>query len=333
MRAALKSAKFGPILDRRSLRPTAPLGYDTPMPIRLFFRAPLAALAFTVAVLSGPAVAQSYDPYNLEERLQRIEDQLRDLQDQMYQGGGAPVTGGGAGAGPSMDRLNDLEQSVRNLTGQVEQFGYDVRTMKDRLDRLETETNFRLNQLEGNPGGAAPAGGGAGTGSGGADPAGTGTEVTPPPGGGGSGEPKPPGTIGDVPVASAQSGSAADLYSQAMDLLTKSDYEAALKLFRQVVQQHPTSDEAAQAQYWIADIYYVQKDYAKAAAAFAEVLKKYPQAGRGPEAMLKLGLSLVNSGKKKEGCTAFKAIKQKYPKASDAILSRADREAKKAGCS
>ena len=49
--------------------------------------------------------------------------------------------------------------------------------------------------------------------------------------------------------------------------------------------------------------------------------------------MLKLGLALVQSGKKKEGCTAFAAISKKYPKASDAILSRAEREAKKAGCS
>lgn len=279
-------------------------------------RAALLALAFSTMALSGPALGQSYDPYNMEERLQRIEDQLRDLQEQMNQGG-APAGGGNVPA----QRLNDMEQSIRNLTGQVEQFGYDIRTIKDKLTQLETETNFRLNQLEGNPGGAPPPGSADGSGS---------TPSTPPtnPDAGGA---KPPGSIGDVPAPTGGA-DVESMYNQAMDHLTRAEYDDALRLFKQVVAQYPESDEAAQAQYWIADIHYVRKDYESAAVAFAEVLKKYPNAGRGPEAMLKLGLSLINLDRKKDGCTTLAAIKGKYPKASDAILGRADREAKKAGC-
>lgn len=285
-------------------------------------RAALMALAFSTALLSGPALGQSYDPYNLEERLQRIEDQLRDLQDQVSQGGGA-VNGGGGGGDVSQQRLNDMEASLRNLTGQVEQFGYDIRTIKDKLTQLETETNFRLNQLEGNPGGSPPP---ASTDNGGG---GMPSEPSANPDVGG---PKPPGTIGDVAAPPAGGQDVESLYNNAMDHLTRAEYDDALKLFKQVVSQYPQSDEAAQAQYWIADIHYVRKDYESAAVAFAEVLKKYPNAGRGPEAMLKLGLSLINLDRKKDGCTTLAAIKGKYPKASDAILGRADREAKKAGC-
>lgn len=287
-------------------------------------RAALVALALFTVV---PAAAQGYDPYETDERLRAIEAQLRDLQDQISQGAG---TGTPGGAGPSVQRLNDLEQSIRNLTGQVEQLGFEVRTVKDKLDRFETETTFRLNQLEGTPNttpptepspdGAPPS-----------DPASTEPGSTPGPVDAGDG-PKPPGSIGEVPD-NRGGGTAEGTYNEAMDLLTRAEYDGALKLFREVVAQYPDTDYAAQAQYWIADIYYVQKDYDRAAGAFAEVLKKYPQAGRGPEAMLKLGLSLVNTGKKKEGCTALGAIKTKYPKASDAILGRAEREAKKAGCS
>ena len=286
-------------------------------------RAALFALAFSTMALSGPALGQSYDPYNLEERLQRIEDQLRDLQDQMYQGGAR--AGGGGGGDVSTQRLSDMEQSLRNLTGQVEQFGYDIKTIKDKLTQLETETNFRLNQLEGNPGGSPPpaSGSDAGSDTGGGAPATPSSE----PGGG----PKQPGTIGDVP-APAAGGDVEATYNQAMDHLTRAEYDDALKLFKQVVAQYPQSDEAAQAQYWIADIHYVRKDYENAAVAFAEVLKKYPNAGRGPEAMLKLGLSLIALDRKKDGCTTLAAIKGKYPTASDAILGRAEREAKKAGC-
>ena len=290
-------------------------------------RAALVAFALLTAVPALPAWAQGYDRDNTDERLRAIEDQLRDLQDQISQGAG---TGTPGGAGPSVQRLNDLEASIRNLTGQVEQLGFEVRTVKDKLDRFETETTFRLNQLEGTPTGTPPT-----------EPPADGT----PPSDSGAGEPgssagpvdagegpKPPGSIGDIPD-NRGGGTAEGTYNEAMDLLTRAEYDGALKLFREVVTQYPETDYAAQAQYWIADIYYVQKDYDRAAGAFAEVLKKYPQAGRGPEAMLKLGLSLVNTGKKKEGCTALGAIKTKYPKASDAILGRAERESKKAGCS
>jgi tol-pal system protein YbgF len=287
-------------------------------------RAALAGLVLGVIAIVGPASAQGYGDDNIDARLDRIEQDLRDLQDQMYQTGG-PAS---SGAGPSMQKLNDLEQSIRNLTGQVEQLSHDTRTVKERLDRLETETNFRLNQLEGNPNPPAGSGtpGDQPASDGGAPPS-SGT-----PGSAGDGGPKPPGSIGDIPERKAGS-SAEETYNRAMDLLTKAEYDNALGLFRQVVRDYPETDYAAQAQYWIADIHYVQKNYEPAALAFADVLKKYPQSGRGPEAMLKLGLSLINIGKTKEGCTALGAIKQKYPKASDAILGRAEREAKKAGCS
>lgn len=290
------------------------------MPIQSL-RAAIAGLTLSAVLLIGPAASQSYDD-DIDARLNRIEQELRDLQDQMYQGGSPS---GAAGGAPSIQRLNDLEQSVRSLTGQVEQLSHDVRTVREKLDRLETETNFRLNQLEGNPNGPPP-------------PSDSGPDDQAPPSGAEPGSaaddggPKPPGSIGDIPEAQPGS-SAEDTYNQAMDLLTKADYDGAMGLFKQVVRDYPDTDYAAQAQYWIADIHYVQKNYESAALAFADVLKKYPQSGRGPEAMLKLGLSLINIGKTKEGCTALGAIKQKYPKASDAILSRAERESKKAGCS
>lgn len=284
----------------------------------LRFHAALFALAFATLTLAPAVHAQGYDRYELEDRLRRIEDQLRDLQDQMYQGRGGG--GGGGSANVPTQRLNDMEQSLRNLTGQVEQFGYEIRTIRDKLNQLETETNFRLNQLEGNPGGSPPPA---------VEPGGG--RPSPPAAAPDEGGPRPPGTIGSVPAPPAGA-DVESLYNQAMDHLTRAEYDDALRLFKQVVASYPQSDEAAQAQYWIADIHYVRKDYESAAVAFAEVLKKYPNAGRGPEAMLKLGLSLIALDRKKDGCTTLAAIKGKYPKASDAILGRADREAKKAGC-
>ncbi len=277
------------------------------------------------AALTGPAAAQIGDIYDLEGRLQRIESDLRVVQAQAQ---GLPPGGFAEPGAPS--RVGDIERSLRDLTGQVETLSNDVRQLKDRLERLETETNFRLNQLEGNPGGGAAVAGDAPADA----PAPDEQATTAGPDAGAApaeGEPRPPGTLGQVgPTPPGTDAEAA--YDAAMDLLTEQRFDEAQGAFRSIVETWPDSDFAAQSQYWIADIHYVRKDYEQSARAFAEVLKAYPQAGRGPEAMLKLGLSLNQIGKTDQGCATLAAISKQYPGASDALLARAEREARKAGC-
>lgn len=290
-------------------------------------------MAAVLLAVSMPARAQAYDPYAMEQRLQAIEEELSRLRAEVQRAGPA----GDPGAPPSFQRLNDLEQAMRQLTGQVEQFGFDVRSLKDRLDRIEKEMNFRVGQLEG---GSPPVASADGAGTTPSAPVSTPPAPAPgaapsdpssPPAQPGANDANPPGTLGAITEAPAGS-DAESLYNQAMDALTRSDYGAALGLFRQVVSGYPDTDFAAQSQYWIADIHYVQSQFDDAAAAFAAVLTRYPNAGRGPESMLKLGLSLLQTGKKPEACTTLTAIKTRYPNASEAVLSRADREAKRAAC-
>ncbi len=49
--------------------------------------------------------------------------------------------------------------------------------------------------------------------------------------------------------------------------------------------------------------------------------------------MLKLGLSLKELGRLDQACGALQGIGAAYPSASAALLQRAEREAKRAGCS
>jgi tol-pal system protein YbgF len=64
-------------------------------------------------------------------------------------------------------RIQELESQISALTGQVEQLSYQVRQLTDKLDRMASDFDFRLTQLEGGGqgDGAGPVAGANGTGA------------------------------------------------------------------------------------------------------------------------------------------------------------------------
>lgn len=72
-------------------------------------------------------------------------------------------------------RLNQVEEQMRNLTGQVEQLNFQIRQLQDTIRRMQEDNEYRLQQLEqgggkrsdaGSGGGSAVAGAGSGQGGG-----------------------------------------------------------------------------------------------------------------------------------------------------------------------
>lgn len=295
----------------------------------------LASAMLLMIAVSAPASAANVD--ELESKLERMEGALQDLQREVYREGGGGSAVGGYDAS-SQARLNDMEQSLRTLTGQVEQLAFEVRQMREQLDRLDREMQFRLGALESAAGilppaattsEIAPSSGGTLTLPGPDGSAGP-TELGPPSGGDVAMGPQP-GILGEIPVSPPGTPAEAQ-YETAMDLLSRAQYAPAQSAFRQLVSEYPDSEHAPDAQFFISDIYFVQGQNEDAARGFAEFVKNYPNAKRGPDAMLKLGLALFALGKNDDGCTIIGAIREKFPEAGDTVLSRADREARKNGC-
>jgi tol-pal system protein YbgF len=113
-------------------------------------------------------------------------------------------------------------------------------------------------------------------------------------------------------------------YDQAMNLMSRAQYDEAQAAFRAYADANPDdADLSPQAIYWVGNISYVRQDYAPAARAFAEVIKKYPKAPRASDAMLKLAQSFMGMGQKTEGCTTLGLIKTKYPQANPQTLAQA----------
>ncbi len=107
------------------------------------------------AVWSGPAWGQ--DARALADRLDRLERSLTLLQRSLYRGEEPPAEalapiGNADMPAPSAARLHirvsDLEELLRQLTGQIEEVGFGVRQMTSRLDKLVADMDFRLRSLE-----------------------------------------------------------------------------------------------------------------------------------------------------------------------------------------
>lgn len=278
---------------------------------RTFAFGALGASLIAVAALVAPAPlkAQSNDPM-LEGRLNNIEREINDLQNRLSQSGSAPVAlsqGSGASDGDTYQRLVTIEDSLRTLTGQVEQITYQQQQLKERLDRLEAG------------GASAPAMAAPETSGSAAPAAGTpGTQTL--------------GTL-SAPAGSASVASDEDSqFAAAVDVLYRGDYASGTQALQSFVSQHPKSKKAGEAYYWLGESQLAQKAYREAAEAFLQVVQNYPKDDKAPQSLVKLGVTLIAAGEKKEGCNQLKSVKEVFPKVNQSILDMAARERSKAGC-
>jgi tol-pal system protein YbgF len=294
-----------------------------------------AGVVFAAAVWAGTAVAQPAgdDPAVLAEKLRKVERELRDLQWQVSKMGGVPSADAEGEMGvamppPAPHKYDDMEQSLRRLTGEVEQLSFEVKRLQDQYATFQRDTQFRLSALEGGapasfvglppPQAATPGGPTAMT----LGPAPVPAKGTAP----------GAGTLGTIPAGAAPAlaatpagGTPDEQYNNALNLLSKQQYAEAQTAFRSFATANPKHRLAGTAQFFAADIDFVQKNYPAAAQGFTAVLRGFPSSPRAPDAMLKLGLSLLQAGDKKNGCLTLGAIKQKYPSANGDIVNRAGR--------
>ncbi|HXQ42493.1 MAG TPA: tol-pal system protein YbgF [Candidatus Udaeobacter sp.] len=320
------------------------------------------ALVFGLAALAAmPEARAQNDVQALSDKVDRLQQEVSDLERQVYNGQGsgtgavATDTGGASTAASQEVRLQQLEQQMRDLTGQVEKLGYSVQQLSARTAKLSQDVDFRLTQLEHNQPAAAAAAPAQPATTGAA----TGTDQGNQPLKQSSLAPQTLGTLtqsqvqaaaqqpaaGETPPAAtsaAETAAAAayklpgntveEQYQYAFGLLQQANYDEAEKALRAFVAQHPTDFLAGNAQYWLGETYYVRGRYEDAAVTFAEGYQKYPDNSKAPDDLLKLGMSLGQIGKKSDACVAFAELGKKFPSAPDNVLARVKDEKHRYGC-
>ncbi len=221
-----------------------------------------------------------------------------------------PAAAAAQGAGYTEDRLNQLQQSISLLTGQIEQLQYKNQQLQQQMEKMQADYEYRLDQLEKGRGGGGP-------------------RPSPPPGP--SSAPPPQAGLAPPPgPANAASGD--QLYHDAFKMLQDGDYAGAEKGFKTFVQRNPQHVLAGNAQYWLGETFYARRDYQNAMAAFAEGYKVYKTSPKGPDNLLKLGITLAVLNRKSDACAVFARFNQDYPRATDLQKRRIDQERQKNGC-
>lgn len=301
-----------------------------------------APIQFAAAAPAPAPPGPSVTDYNqLIVRLQRLERDMRDVEAATFRKPpgdkiDAPPADTPPAAetpppvmpdlNPLMRRIDELEEGLGRVTGQMEVLGHQVDELTQKADRVQKQLDLQAaakaraeadaqtapqapsaelkdtDQLASADRPSAPA----------AD----------------SGLAKPPGVLGTIPAGSTlpmpDNGDPRKQFDAAMALLARAKYDEASDAFRAYADAHPDEDRAPDAIYWSGDIAYsTKKDYPAAARDFAELLKRYPKAQRAPDGMLKLSLALFEMGQTKEACAAVAALPAKYPNASAATLMRA----------
>ncbi len=260
--------------------------------------------------------------------------------------------------------IQQLEQRVRELTGQNEQLSYQVNQLRGQVGLpplpAGPEQTGALNPA---PGGAAPAdanlppmapqdygqppvAANAPNNAGAGAPVdlstlagGTGAQLLAPPGM----EPAPvapaePTTDTAMvapmtpPRTTALSGSARDEYDLAYGYILTGDYGLAEESFKTWLASFPNDPQAADAEFWLGESHLQQGEYRDAANAFLSVYKTAPDSTKGPDALLKLGVSLSALGEKPAACATFTELGRRYPQATESVMSRVRDEKKRAGC-
>lgn len=290
------------------------------------------ALLFLIlaAFLTCTSTVRAESVGELTTRLNRLESALKKVQKNLSNNyvGSKKATAGDAeeAADAAFMQAQGLEESVRDLTGEVETFRFKQDKLTERVNKINEDVNLRfkgleekisklqesLNKLTEAERKAAAA--------------------------------KEKEIAKEKAQAKAEENKTAgikkefgkmkpnDLYKNAFSALKKNDYKNAERQFEAFTILFPKHKLAGNAQYWMGESFYARGNYEQAAVAFADGFKMFRDSQKAPDNLLKLGLTMARLNKKKEACIAFKNFSKEYPKVSDAMKKRLEKEAAKVGC-
>jgi len=342
----------------------------------------LAMFTASSALLAPAALAQSGELRPFLDRMERLERDIRTLNQQLFRGAAprspaqpgtqAPPSSSAVG-GPTPAiarfevRLNAIEEELRAATGAAETATHQMDQLKQRLEKLIADVDFRLSALEraGARMSAAP-----GQAPGAAPPQVAGVpsplpveKVSPrsqgfatqpgslgtirqsdvdglkqqgaAPGGGEPAAPAPQVATAPAPAPPPSilpKGSPKDRYTFAFGLLRQAQYVKAEAALREFLQVHGDDPLAGNARYWLGETHYVRGEYSRAARVFLEGYRALPKGAKAPDTLLKLGMSLANLEKKNEACATFSKLIEEYPDISGSISKKVEQQRARIKC-
>jgi len=194
-------------------------------------------------------------------------------------------------------QVDQLQAQAQALRGEVETLSYESDNGADRQRQLYVDVDSRLQTLE-----VAQA-----------------QAISP-----------PPVAITDLetddslpPISRPPvlAGSDQDNYQLAFDLLRNGSYVESAAAFDQFLAVFPSSPLADNAQYWLAETYYVQRQFTTALPAFQTVVDSYPDSSKLPDALLKIGFCSYELQQWDAARAALARVTREFPETTAARLA------------
>ncbi|ATW04008.1 hypothetical protein [Sphingorhabdus sp. YGSMI21] len=260
---------------------------------------------------STPASAQSAD---VDKRVDRLEQEMRAVQRKIFPGGSTryfepEITAENGPASPAASvttsavsdliaRVDALERSLANLTGQVEENGFRLKKLEDRMAAA-----------------AAPAATLPAAGVSGSTPKSTPAPAT-------EAAPDPQRVVGVAAIVMPETGDAGeDAYIYGYRLWDAKFYPEAQAQLKKMVEDHPSHRRASFAQNLLGRAYLDDGKPALASVALYENYQKRPRGERAPDSLYFLSTALVQLGKKADACRVLAEMQDVYPEVASGRLA------------
>lgn len=110
-------------------------------------------------------------------------------------------------------------------------------------------------------------------------------------------------------------------YQAAYQMLQNKQYPRAISAFQVFLKNYPNSHYAANAHYWLGELYLSQGFIDKAKQEFNLVIKTYPKSSKVPAALLKLGFAHYDNGEWQKARETLLKVKQTFPDTDTARMA------------
>lgn len=247
-------------------------------------------------------------PLSLDQRVKRTEQQIANMQN-----------------GESAQRIEALQAQVQTLQGQVEQLTHQSQQLQDQLKTMYADLDKRVTDSATKKVAAVK----------------TPDSLVP------QAPAKPaPATAAVALKAAAQAvqpvaAPAVDqpnvqeeqkIYQAAYNQIKAKRYSDAVSTLQGMLKKYPSGQFAANAHYWLGELYGLMGQNDQALIEFSTVASNYPDSPRIADAELKVGLILSAQTKWADAKNTFKKIVKTYPEtASSRLAAEQLKEIKQAG--
>ena len=251
------------------------------------------------AALAAPLAAR--DPVTPEQRLGRLERQVRQVQRQVFPKGQPADTAGftddPAATKDSVDtlaaRLDAVERQMSDLVRTSEENSHRLSVMETDLARLRADQDSRFKSIESGATAAAnPAALGDGT-----------TPVTVAPS-------APAATAATAPANPENDGEVA--YTKGFDLWSAKKYDAAITQLRAMASAFPGHRRTSWANNLVGRALLDKGQPRAAAEALLANYRGNPKGERAADSLFYLGQSLVKLGQPSQACKAYSELQAVY---------------------